>query len=694
MSLRGKMSLWIIVPVTLVFLTVISVVGTAVRKTYMSQLEDNVLTTTFRYANQVQNDLIHLTQTAEKLRDGFIGLRETGATREQYDSLLRSTLEGDPFIFGLYTVWEPDLLDGKDHAYRDKPGYNDDGRYTPWVARSGEKATIQPCTAQGGYMEPGGFYLDIKDSGKARIFPPATWTFEGDKVTVVDYGIPIIHRGEFLGAIYSELELSGIREIVENITPLDTGYASILTDRGIYVASPEDELLGEKSDNINLDRIIEEISQEKTYSITSDNRGESMLHQYVPISIQGVDRPWIFELVFPMGKAMAPIRKLTVTLAVVAAVSLIFLACLIWYISRRITDPVRKVASIAGKAGSGDLSAREGDFGPMAKDEVGELARSLALMLEAQRDMIGQARDQSDRTSEKARFITERSDATARAMEKVRAAVFQLINDLETSSASLEQANAGIEEISGGAVSVAERTTDGAEIAARTSDRAEKSASHMSSLMEKITSAEQASRNGSSDMEQLGESVGSISSFVETITKIADQTNLLALNAAIEAARAGEAGKGFAVVAEEVRKLAEESSVAAGSVDGLIGNLQSQTKASMEITKENASYMSEALILVQDTKNYMEESIKDIRDLNEAIQDIAAVSQEQAASSKEMALVLDSVTSKVAQMVDRIRTVGDSSEKTLEIAKNMVSDSEDLVENTEKLKKNMERFKL
>jgi arginine/ornithine N-succinyltransferase beta subunit len=45
-------------------------------------------------------------------------------------------------------------------------------------------------------------------------------------------------------------------------------------------------------------------------------------------------------------------------------------------------------------------------------------------------------------------------------------------------------------------------------------------------------------------------------------------------------------------------------------------------------------------------------------------------------------------------MVDRIRTVGDSSEKTLEIAKNMVSDSEDLVENTEKLKKNMERFKL
>ena len=67
--------------------------------------------------------------------------------------------------------------------------------------------------------------------------------------------------------------------------------------------------------------------------------------------------------------------------------------------------------------------------------------------------------------------------------------------------------------------------------------------------------------------------VNRIADLTKAISGIADQTNLLALNAAIEAARAGENGRGFAVVAEEVRKLAEQSSITVKEIEQLVGQV-------------------------------------------------------------------------------------------------------------------------
>ncbi|WP_432738650.1 methyl-accepting chemotaxis protein [Maridesulfovibrio sp. FT414] len=81
---------------------------------------------------------------------------------------------------------------------------------------------------------------------------------------------------------------------------------------------------------------------------------------------------------------------------------------------------------------------------------------------------------------------------------------------------------------------------------------------------------------------EINERANAIESIVSTITKVADRTNLLSLNAAIEAEKAGKFGQGFSVVAAEIRRLADQTSVAALEIENMIGNMRFSVDTGVE----------------------------------------------------------------------------------------------------------------
>jgi methyl-accepting chemotaxis protein len=329
-------------------------------------------------------------------------------------------------------------------------------------------------------------------------------------------------------------------------------------------------------------------------------------------------------------------------------------------ISRTITAPVQKIMDSVKKFSNGDLGVH---FPSEGRDELGVMGRELGKMTDNLRRIIVSVMEASGEISETSMDFTGMARDTTSAVDAFRSDLDETGNNLTSLAATGEEVNASVEEVAAGAQATAEKGTD---IARKVDEAMKAGEGGMSSVRRAVSGIEGVVENASStakSVQELGERTQQIQSFVSQIGGIADQTNLLALNAAIEAARAGEAGRGFAVVAEEVRKLAEESNMAAKNIANLAKTIMGDLEVVVNMSLGNAKASEDAKKLSSDTESIIASMISYLKEIASATQDLAAVSEEQAASSEEIAEAVQNISVKVnsaANNGDKIRTrVGD-----------------------------------
>ncbi|AQS12021.1 methyl-accepting chemotaxis protein 4 [Clostridium saccharobutylicum] len=335
--------------------------------------------------------------------------------------------------------------------------------------------------------------------------------------------------------------------------------------------------------------------------------------------------------------------KIIVLLVVIIVVLLAIAILIAIKVSANLTKPLTKIEGLAQRLAKYDFSE---DIVVNDKTEFGKTAIALNKAQKNVKELIkninGQATDLTASTEELSALTQE---VTNRVLN-MNKSTEQIVENMGESSESAHQINQCMKEINLSVNELSTKSTDGSGISISFKEKSLELKNKTNEALGNTEKMYDEKQDKILEAIKAGGVVKEVSKMVEAISEIAEQTNLLALNAAIEAARAGEQGRGFAVVSEEVRKLAEESSNSATSIQGTVGKIQNAFRKLSDNSSEVLGFIN------KEVKGQFHEFISSGQYYYDNAEQISSISEDIAAMSQQLNASFEEINSMVQTMSD------------------------------------------
>lgn len=361
-------------------------------------------------------------------------------------------------------------------------------------------------------------------------------------------------------------------------------------------------------------------------------------------------------------------------------------------IAKKIASPLKGIVAVAQGIAAGDLQKKTLNY--FENNEIGDMSHAVNLMIDDLRQIIIQvtkASEQISFASEELSATTEHSTQlaghVASAVTEVTAGSTSQAHEIRNTATTMTTMVDSIHQIAATSSAVSAKSQNAFQVASTGEVIAVEAIRQMETINQSVSQSAKV-------VNTLGASSKQISEIIHVITGIAEQTNLLALNAAIEAARAGEQGRGFAVVAAEVRKLAEQSHVAAGKIALIITEIQEETNKVVHTMNIGTKETAKGIEIISQTGTSFKNIVTVVKELEEQIQVINAATEGLAACGGKILTSVNNIKQVSLQTATNTQTISTSVEEQATSMQEIASSSETLSTMSQNLQGLISKFKL
>lgn len=158
------------------------------------------------------------------------------------------------------------------------------------------------------------------------------------------------------------------------------------------------------------------IADGETYTVSADG----YYKVYTPIQFSEATNPWSVAVNIPMASVLQKSNEIRNYVILVAVVSILLIAAMLYFITRNLTKPILRLADSAKRVGEGNFNV---DI-PTAKgnDEIGILSTAFRTMVGQINDLVGDLTQNSQELERKNEHLGELNEMLMEARDQAEAA--------------------------------------------------------------------------------------------------------------------------------------------------------------------------------------------------------------------------------------------------------------------------------